>query len=217
MFNFLFAFFNRIKIFKHQFRDNDFIITEWIDFFTRVNNIRIFKCSDYMQNKIYLALPRLLAPQAARSRLAPPPCLGRAAHRGTDRTRPNAASKSIGNLILHLNGNVTQWLIASFNRRQDLRDRPAEFAAESGLTATELLDRLGATMSEAAQVLSRLTEADLLAPYEIQGYHVTGLEAVYQVVEHFGLHYGQIAYISKSLTGRDLGFYRELTKTGRAD
>ncbi len=131
--------------------------------------------------------------------------------------RPNAASNSIGNLILHLNGNVTQWLIASFNRRQDLRDRPAEFAAESGLTATELLDRLGATMSEAAEVLSRLTEADLLAPYEIQGYHVTGLEAVYQVVEHFGLHYGQIAYISKSLTGRDLGFYRELTKTGRAD
>jgi hypothetical protein len=52
---------------------------------------------------------------------------------------------------------------------------------------------------------------------EIQGYHVSGLEAVYQVVEHFGLHYGQIAYISKSLSDRDLGFYRELTKTGRAD
>ena len=44
-------------------------------------------------------------------------------------------------------------------------------------------------------------ERTFVAPYEIQGYHVTGLEAVYQVVEHFGLHYGQIAYISKSLTG----------------
>ena len=132
-------------------------------------------------------------------------------------SRPNAASNSIGNLILHLNGNVTQWLVVSFNRRPDLRNRPAEFAAESGLTAAELLERLGATMHESAQVLARLTEADLLAPYEIQGYHVTGLEAVYQVVEHFGLHYGQIAYIAKSLTGRDLGFYRELDKTGRAD
>lgn len=71
-------------------------------------------------------------------------------------------------------------------------------------------------MSESAKVLARLTEADLIAPYEIQGYHVSGLEAVYQVVEHFGLHYGQITYIAKSLTGRDLGFYRELTKTGRA-
>jgi hypothetical protein len=130
--------------------------------------------------------------------------------------RPNHASNSIGNLILHLNGNVRQWLVASFNRQDDLRDRPAEFSAESGLTAGQLLERLGATMSEAASVLDRLTQADLVAPYEIQGYHVTGLEAVYQVVEHFGLHYGQIAYIAKSLVGRDLGFYRELDKTGRA-
>jgi hypothetical protein len=84
------------------------------------------------------------------------------------------------------------------------------------MNAAALLERLGATMDEARQVLERLTEADLVAPYEIQGYHVSGLEAVYQVVEHFGLHYGQIAYIAKSLSGRDLGFYRELDKTGRA-
>jgi hypothetical protein len=131
--------------------------------------------------------------------------------------RPNAASNSIGNLILHLNGNVRQWLIASFNRWEDDRNRPAEFAAESGITASQLLEKLAATMNESAQVLGRLTEADLIAPYDIQGYHVTGLEAVYQVVEHFGLHYGQIAYVAKSLTGNDLGFYRELSKTGRAD
>jgi uncharacterized damage-inducible protein DinB len=131
--------------------------------------------------------------------------------------KPNDTSNSIGNLILHLNGNVRQWLVVSFNREQDERDRPAEFAAESGLTATQLLERLSATLTDAAAVLARLTEADLTAGYDIQGYHVTGLEAVYQVVEHFGLHYGQIAYIAKSLSGRDLGFYRELSKTGRVD
>jgi hypothetical protein len=130
--------------------------------------------------------------------------------------RPNEASNSIGNLILHLNGNVMQWLVASFNRDQDKRDRPAEFAAVGGLTATELLARLSATLDEAAKVLDRLTVDELLAPYEIQGYHVRGLDAVYQVVEHFGLHYGQIAYIAKSLSGRDLEFYKELNKTGRA-
>ena len=43
-----------------------------------------------------------------------------------------------------------------------------------------------------------------------------GLDAVYQVVEHFGLHYGQIVYIVKSLLAKDLGFYKELNKTGRA-
>jgi hypothetical protein len=130
--------------------------------------------------------------------------------------RPNAASNSAGNLILHLNGNVTQWLVASFSRDEDKRNRPAEFAAEGGLTAAELLDRLGATIAEAEKVLNRLTVDELLAPYEIQGYHVRGLEAVYQVVEHFGLHYGQIAYIAKSFSGKDLGFYRELNKTGHA-
>jgi hypothetical protein len=131
--------------------------------------------------------------------------------------RSNEASNSIGNLMLHLNGNVRQWLVDSFNRREDKRDRAAEFAAEGGLSASALLERLGATMQEASDVLARLTEADLLEPFEIQGYHVHGLDAVYQVVEHFGLHYGQIAYITKQVRGVDLGFYRELNKTGRAE
>jgi len=130
--------------------------------------------------------------------------------------RPNEASNSIGNLILHLSGNVTQWIVTSFNRDEDKRDRPAEFAAEGGLTAAELLDRLGATLAEAEKVINRLTVDELLAPYEIQGYKANGLDAVYHVVDHFGIHFGQIEYIAKTLTGKDLGFYKELDKTGRA-
>ncbi len=130
--------------------------------------------------------------------------------------RPNQASNSVGNLILHLNGNVRQWLVASFNRLQDTRNRPAEFNAADSIPASVLLGALGATIAEAAQVLARLTEKDLLAQYEIQGYKVRGLDAVCQVVEHFAMHYGQILYITKSLSGADLGFYRELSKTGRA-
>jgi uncharacterized damage-inducible protein DinB len=130
--------------------------------------------------------------------------------------RPNEASNSIGNLILHLNGNVWQWLVASFNRLEDERDRPAEFRATGDLAAADLLDRLGQTMEEARKVLARLTSEELLATWHIQGYTVSGLAAVYQVVEHFGLHYGQIVYITKMQEGRDLGFYSELGKTGRA-
>jgi hypothetical protein len=130
--------------------------------------------------------------------------------------RPNEASNSVGNLILHLNGNVTQWIVSSFNRDEDKRERPAEFSAVGGLTATELLERLGVTLNEAAKVLDRLTVDELLAPYEIQGYKARGLDAVYHAVDHFGLHFGQIEYIAKILTGKDLGFYKELDKTGRA-
>jgi uncharacterized damage-inducible protein DinB len=130
--------------------------------------------------------------------------------------RPNEASNSIGNLILHLDGNVRQWLVASFSRLEDARNRPAEFAERQHLPVATMLSQLGETMQEASQVLQRLTDSDLRATYDIQGYTVTGLHAVYQVVEHFGLHYGQILYITKLLRGEDLGFYRELDKTGRA-
>ena len=131
--------------------------------------------------------------------------------------RPNQASNSIGNLLLHLNGNVRQWIVTSFNRREDRRNRSTEFAEKAGGPASEVLARLGATLDEASAVLSRLTEEDLLAPMDIQGYHVTGLGAVYHVVEHFAMHYGQVIYIAKALQNKDLGFYRELNKTGRAD
>lgn len=130
--------------------------------------------------------------------------------------RPNSASNSVGNLVLHLNGNVRQWLVDSFNKAEDHRDRPAEFAATGEISGKQLLEKLHRTLTDAADVLGRLTEADLTARYEIQGYDLHGLEAVYQVVEHFGLHYGQTAFITKMLTDHDLGFYRELSKTGRA-
>ena len=130
--------------------------------------------------------------------------------------RPNEASNSIGNLMLHLNGNVMQWLIAPFAHREDKRDRPAEFAERQHVPKTELLEKLTNTMQELEKVLPGLSESELVQTYQIQGYTVSGLHAVYQVIEHFGLHYGQITYITKMLRGEDLGFYRELQATGRA-
>jgi hypothetical protein len=129
--------------------------------------------------------------------------------------RPNAACNSVGNLVLHLNGNVGQWMVASFNGLEDARNRPAEFNERRRIPGKQLLERLEETVEQAAEVLSRLTGEELGATYQIQGYTVRGLDAVYQAVEHFGLHYGQILYITKQLRGEDLGFYRELDKTGR--
>jgi len=129
--------------------------------------------------------------------------------------RPNDASNSAGNLVLHLNGNVRQWLVASFNHAEDARDRPAEFAERTLIPPAALLEKLGATMNDASSVLSRLTEKDLRTTLHIQGDTVRGVEDVYQVVEHFSMHYGQILLIAKMLRGEDLGFYRALDKTGR--
>ena len=109
--------------------------------------------------------------------------------------RPNEASNSIGNLLLHLNGNLGQGIVAPFNRKEDARNRPLEFSERGPVPVGGLLARLAGTVEEAGATLARLTPADLEATYEIQGNTVTGLYAVYRSVEHFAMHYGQIAYI----------------------
>lgn len=130
--------------------------------------------------------------------------------------RPNQASNSIGNLLLHLNGNIGQWIVAAFNRKEDARNRPLEFSERGPVPVGGLLARLGGTVEEAGATLVRLTPAELQATYEIQGYRVTGLYAIFHAVEHFAMHYGQVAYIVKALQDRDLGFWNTLDKTGRA-
>ena len=130
--------------------------------------------------------------------------------------RPNEASNSIGNLLLHLNGNVGQWIVAAFEGKDDNRNRPSEFSERGPMPVAGLLARLSSTLEEAGATLARLEESDLLAPYEIQGYTVTGLYAIFHCVEHFSEHYGQIAYITKNLQNRDLGFWSQLDETGRA-
>src|SRR5579863_9599955 len=60
--------------------------------------------------------------------------------------RPNEASNSIGNLVLHLNGNVRQWLLTSFNAAQDDRIRSTEFSERAGIAPSSLIEQLGATM-----------------------------------------------------------------------
>src|SRR5262249_11764142 len=124
--------------------------------------------------------------------------------------RPNPRSNSIGNLLLHLEGNVRQWIVSGVARRPDVRDRDAEFLAARGAPASMLLARLERTIAAADRVLGRLTGRELLERRRIQGYDVTVLQAVYHVVEHFSGHTGQILYIAKARLDRDLAFYAHL-------
>lgn len=122
--------------------------------------------------------------------------------------RPNEASNSVGNLLLHLSGNVQQWVISGIGGAPDIRDREREFSRRGGWTGGELLELLEVTLGEAEKILSRLRPRHLLEKRTIQGREVTVLEAVYHVVEHLAMHTGQVVYIVKTRTGRDLGFYR---------
>jgi uncharacterized damage-inducible protein DinB len=118
---------------------------------------------------------------------------------------------AIGNLVLHLTGNVRQWIISTLGNSAFDRDRDSEFAAREGFTATELSGKLRETVEEASRVISELNTARLTQTYEVQNYRVSGVEAVYHVVEHFSQHTGQIIFATKMLSGEDPGFYRHLS------
>lgn len=121
--------------------------------------------------------------------------------------RPNAESNSVGNLLLHLAGNIRQWIVAGVGGANDVRDRPSEFHAAGGYSAEQAFARLASSVSDADGVLAALSPDRLGERRLIQGHDVTVLEAIYHVVEHFGMHTGQILYIVKARSGRDLGFY----------
>jgi uncharacterized damage-inducible protein DinB len=123
----------------------------------------------------------------------------------------NAGNENaIGNLLLHLSGNVRQWIVCGVGGEVDRRQRQTEFDARGGAAPEELLTRLRSAVDSAISVIGGLSPARLAESVTIQGYDVTVLQAVYHVVEHFSGHTGQIIFATKLLTGKDLGFHKHL-------
>jgi len=118
--------------------------------------------------------------------------------------RPNGASNSAGNLLLHLSGNLSQWVLAALGGVVYNRDRDAEFAATEGASKQELYARLQDVVASCAMVIRGLPAAELQARRTIRGDDVDGVEAVYHAVEHMSYHTGQIAFIAKQLAGKGL-------------
>jgi uncharacterized damage-inducible protein DinB len=132
-------------------------------------------------------------------------------------TRGTENENSVGNLVLHLSGNLRQWIVSGVGGRPDTRQRDREFASRGGPAAPELLSQLHAAVSEAQPVIRSLDQQRLTEQVRIQNYDVTVLEAIYHVVEHFSGHTGQIMFATKLLTGTDLGYYRHLSAAAHSE
>jgi uncharacterized damage-inducible protein DinB len=130
--------------------------------------------------------------------------------------RPHEAANSIGNLLLHLAGNIRQWVVSGVGGAPDRRDRAAEFARREPLSRIELLALITEAVFEADSVMAATDPASLSERRQVQGRTVTLLEAIYHAIEHFGMHTGQIVYIAKLRSGTDLGFYRVIDGIPRA-
>ncbi len=121
--------------------------------------------------------------------------------------KPNSATNSIGNLILHLCGNITQYGIASLQNITDERNRDQEFATESGYSKNELLKKLGNTIEEAKKTFNSIPLEELLKKRSVQGFEFSGVGNIIHVTEHLSYHTGQIALWTKLLNNKSLGFY----------
>ncbi|MCG3181258.1 MAG: hypothetical protein BIFFINMI_03637 [Phycisphaerae bacterium] len=108
---------------------------------------------------------------------------------------------SIGNLILHLCGNVRQWLVAGMGGAKFDRDRPKEFSERGPISRADLLARLDAAVRDATTTLKAAGAADLLRARNVQGSEVSGIKAIFSSVPHFRGHAQEIVQMTRTLVG----------------
>jgi uncharacterized damage-inducible protein DinB len=120
--------------------------------------------------------------------------------------RPREDLNSVANLLLHLSGNLRQWLIAGVGQQPDVRNRPAEFADRSHRPKQQVLDVLRQTMREVHALLPRLRPEDLLQPRRIQGQDQTVLGALLQTVTHLHGHAQEIIHLTRVQLGESYRF-----------
>lgn len=124
--------------------------------------------------------------------------------------RPNPSCNSVGTIIVHLCGNITQYIISSLGGTEDRRERDKEFATRGGLTKTELFNKLNATVEQAVGIIENIQPGDMLTKKSVQGFDLSAIGIVIHVVEHYSYHTGQIIYWTKMLKDKDLEFYKNI-------
>lgn len=121
--------------------------------------------------------------------------------------RPNSASNAVGNLILHLSGNLTQYIISTLHDKPDQRERSKEFSSTIIISNNELASKFKTVISQVTNIINILTTTQLEKSYEVQCYKETGVGILVHVTEHLSYHTGQIVYITKMITAENMKFY----------
>ncbi len=115
---------------------------------------------------------------------------------------------SVANLLLHLEGNMRQWILHGIAGQPDVRERDAEFTLTPVAAKAEAWARFSATLEESRAVIAGLATERLLEVIDPQPAssmrHVTILEAIFKVVAHVDMHAGQIIVLTKQMVARDL-------------
>jgi hypothetical protein len=120
--------------------------------------------------------------------------------------RQHEPNNSVGNLLLHLTGNLGQFVLAAIDGQVDTRDKDKEFSERAAIPKAILVRDLRQALAAADKALQRLDSSRLLEMTTLQGRERRVFEVLAVAVEHFALHTGQVIYITKLKTGTDLRF-----------
>ncbi|NTW55493.1 MAG: DinB family protein [Chlorobiaceae bacterium] len=119
---------------------------------------------------------------------------------------PNLSSP--GNLVLHLVGNLSQYVLRTLGGNPYLRERAKEFSLKPEIDRDALKAMLREAVNQCIVIIGGLGEEDLLTIYTVQGNERSGYDILLQVSEHFSYHTGQFAWFCKYLFQGDIDFYR---------
>jgi len=120
--------------------------------------------------------------------------------------RPYDQANAVGNIVLHVCGNLRQWIVSGVGGAGDTRDRPGEFAHRHSIAKVELVDRLRCTVDEAKAAIDGQDEAALLRTRFVQLADVTGVGAVFHSVAHLEGHAQEVIYIARLRLGERYRF-----------
>jgi len=129
--------------------------------------------------------------------------------------RPNEQTLAPANQLLHLSGNLRQWVGSALAGLPDKRERDAEFAARSGFEKSEVWQHYASAY--ALVVKSLQSPCDLGGKVRVQGHDTTVLGVWVHVTEHMSYHTGQLVFFAKQLQGKEFDFYAAWSLNDTAD
>lgn len=113
--------------------------------------------------------------------------------------RPNPSTNAVGNLVLHLCGNLRHYLGRGVAGSSYRRDRPAEFGERTPVTRDELLHKLDEAVADARSAFASLTDERLVANADLGAESRPIGRLLVGIVAHFDSHVGQIVYATKMM------------------
>ena len=120
--------------------------------------------------------------------------------------RPSESMNSVANLLLHLSGNVRQWIVSGVGGVADVRERQKEFDQRSSTPKTELMQQIGSAVADAKMALSGISAEELLRIRPVQRNDVTGMQAIFHSVAHFRGHTQEIVHMTRCQLGDSYEF-----------